>query len=77
MQVLIKNLNQFGTIGIQGVHQVLQDERDIENATHNAERDGYNRIIFYVSYHAGWMTDFDFRKLVRDAKNCFVDRDVA
>ncbi len=71
-KVLIKNLNQFGTIAIQGVHQVLQDEWDIENARYNANRDGYDLIIFYVKYYAGWMNDFDFRRLVSSARELAV-----
>jgi len=68
--ITIKNIKDFGTINIQGVHQIVESERDIDNAVYNAERDGFNQIIFYMSYPANWMTDFDFRQLVRAAKNC-------
>lgn len=67
MQVLIKNVKDFGTCNLQGTHQVIEDERDIENAAHNADRDQFDRIIFYVSYPPNWMTNHDFRSLVRAA----------
>lgn len=69
MQVIIRNIKQFGTINIQGVHQVVDDEGDIENAVYNAERDGFNRIIFYFSYPPNWMRDHDFRCLVQAARD--------
>jgi hypothetical protein len=68
MQVLIKNVKDFGTVNCIGVHQVLSDERDIENAYYNADRGGFNRIVFYVSYSSNWMFDSDFRSLVKQAR---------
>lgn len=67
MRVLIKNIKNFGTYNLQGIHQILETEGGIENARYNAERDGFDRIIFYVTYHEGWMFNFDFRNLVHNA----------
>lgn len=67
MKIIIKNIKNYGTIGSDGIHQILNDEADIENALHDAERNEFNRIFFYVTYHEGWMTNADFRWLISSA----------
>ena len=68
MQILILNINQFGTRYVQGIHQVLESERDVIEAMETAEKDGYSRIYFYVRFPAGWMLNHDFQSLLRTAR---------
>lgn len=69
VKVIFKSVKDFGRFAVQGVHQVLEGERDIENALYNVDRDGFHTVVFYVSYHSGWMTDTDFRGLISDARD--------
>lgn len=69
MKIIIKNIKEFGTVASIGVHQVLETERDIENAYYNANRDNFPTIFFYVSYPTNWMQDVDFRRLINEAKS--------
>lgn len=75
MQVLIKNVKQFGTVAIQGVHQVVDHERDIDRAIDEANHHGFNRVIFYFHYHSNWMVDTDFRVLVKKARESIRELD--
>ena len=68
MRILIKNAKDFGTYNLQGIHQIVESEDDIQNALQAADRDNFNRIIFYVYYPTNWMTDYDFRALVRSCR---------
>lgn len=69
MKVFIKNINDFGTVGIQGVHQVVESEGDIDAAVERAEKDGFKNIFFYFIYPSNWMNDMDFRSLVSTARS--------
>jgi hypothetical protein len=49
--LIIKDLSDFGKVGLQGVHQVLESESDVTNVLYNVERDGYDRVFVYLR---GW-----------------------
>ncbi|HYX39967.1 MAG TPA: hypothetical protein VE954_43275 [Oligoflexus sp.] len=68
MKVLIRNAKSFGTLAFAGVHQIVDSERDIDNAVERAVRDGFKSIIFYFSYPSNWVTNHDFRSLVSEAR---------
>ncbi len=46
--VIIKDVTDFGNVGLQGIHQVLESDRDVENILYNVDRDGFDRVFAYV-----------------------------
>lgn len=52
MQVNIRCWDEFGTIGTQGVHQLVETGVDLDNAIYNADRDGYEVIWLYVANYS-------------------------
>lgn len=74
MKILIRNVKDFGTVAVYGVHQVVESERDIEDAVETAERDNFPCIVFYFRYFQGWMRDSEFRQLVDEAKSRDTDK---
>jgi hydroxyacyl-ACP dehydratase HTD2-like protein with hotdog domain len=71
MRVFIKNIWDFGSVEFirqVGVHQVLECDQDIDNAYRTAERSGFEIIVFYVKYPKNWMSNQDFRNLVKMAR---------
>jgi hypothetical protein len=66
MQVLYKELADWGTVYLQGVHRILERERDVEDAFATAERDGFTRIIFYVPETADLGELADLKRIIMD-----------
>lgn len=60
MKLIIKPATTFGTIKAIGVHQLVEGERDVDNAFYNADRDNFPAVYLYVSdlalvKYARWM----------------------
>lgn len=61
--VILKDTSDFGTVGLQGIHHVLENDRDIDNVLHSIDRDGFDRVFAYVpgieagSFDAGELRD--------------------
>jgi hypothetical protein len=61
--IIIKDVSEFGRVGLQGVHQVIDSDRDVLNVIHNIERDGFDRAFVYVrgfddaTFDVGEVTD--------------------
>jgi hypothetical protein len=68
MQIQIRALSEWGTVYQQGVHRVLQYDRDVTDAYDAAVRDGFTRIIFYVDAEEGDRIDAELQCLIDDAK---------
>lgn len=46
--VVIKDVSEFGSVGLHGIHQIVEDEQDVNNIIYNVERDGFDRVFVYI-----------------------------
>lgn len=76
MQVLIKDISEFGSINLIGVHKMVDGLRSVEDAIAVAKRDQFPRIIFYIRHWYGCEFDTDFQRLVKTLQECVNDPDI-
>lgn len=48
MKIFITDASEFGVVGATAVHQILETDRDFEQAFERAERDQFPAIYFYL-----------------------------
>lgn len=66
MKIHFKHYNDFGTVNAVGVHQQVDEVRDVDNALYNAERDGFEAVYLYVYLPSAWALAY-----ARHGLDCF------
>lgn len=57
--LIIKDRSEFGTVGLAGMHNVIECEHDVANILHSVERDGFDRVFVYVDGFDGCTFDIE------------------
>jgi hypothetical protein len=66
LTAIIKDVSDFGNVGLQGIHQVIENDRDIQNILYNAERDGFDRAFVYIKgWNEGSFDEFEIRGMLQ------------
>ena len=50
--LVIQDVSDFGRVGLAGIHQVLETDRDVEEILYSVDRDGFDRVFVYVRGYA-------------------------
>lgn len=65
--ICIKDRSEFGRVGLQGIHQILESSNDVENVLYNADRDGFDRAFVYVhGWDEGSFDEGEIGELIRE-----------
>ena len=68
--IIIKDVSEFGGVGLQGIHQIVEDEQDVHNILYNVERDGFDRMFVYIrGLDSGEFDVFDLIDLLRSLES--------